>query len=194
MSTGKTSVKKAPSVMAFASSDLATYGHGVVVVARENGTKSDTATFVVDTLATGVRRATRASVPTASFVGKVLPHLHAEHGTVAVPPAVALAILEGAVAFAKKAGFHAPENIAEALALFGTTDAADAPFPFGKNGKPHFRPMPGDREEFVEEALGALRKSCGPNGFTYDLSELDEDHLDGDDDAEGSEGGASDDY
>lgn len=189
MTTRKTSgAKTAPATLAFASADLADYGHGLVVLAREAGAKTETATFTVDTLATGVRRANRAAVPAAAFTTKALPHLKAEHGVVPVPSSVALAILEGAVAFAKKAGFAAPENLAESLALASGIEAAPAPFAFGKDGKPHFRPMPGDREEFVESALARLRKACGPSGFTYDLEELDEDHLDGDDDAPGGEG------
>lgn len=185
--------KAAPALVAFASSDLATYGHGVVVVAREVGAKSDTATFVVDALATGVRRANRSTVTTATFLNKVLPALHAEHATTPVPPAVALAILTGAVAFAKKAGCAPADAYEDALSLFGETEPAPAPFPFGKAGKPHFRPMPGDKEEFVEATLCRLRKACGPAGFTYDLDEFNEEVLDGDDDAE-SEGGAGEDY
>ena len=176
----------APALLTFASSDLATYGHGVVVVAREAGTKSDTATFVVDALCLGVRRANRSVVPTATFLNKVLPHLHAEHSTVPVPPAIALGILEGAAAFAKAAGFAPADAYADALALFSGVESEAPAFKFGKAGKPHFRPMPGDREEFVEETLGRLRKTCGVNGFSYDLDEFNEDHLDGDDDAEGS--------
>lgn len=173
----------APVPLTFASSDLAAYGHGVVVVAREAGTKSDTATFVVDALCLGVRRANRSTVPTATFLNKVLPHLHAEHATVPVPPEVALGILTGAVAFAKSAGFAPADSCPDALALFGALEPATPPFRFGKAGKPHFRPMPGDSEEFVEATLGRLRKTCGPGGFTYDLDEFNEDHLDGDDDA-----------
>lgn len=175
------------SLLTFASSDLATYGHGIVVVARDKGAKSETATFVVDALATGVRRANRSLVPTATFLNKILPALHAEHHTVPVPPETALAILTGAVAFAKKAGFAAPESHDDALALFDGVAPGSAGFVFGKNGKPHFRPMPGDRGEFIETALGKLRKACGPAGFTYDLDEFDEDVLDGDDDAPGGE-------
>ena len=174
--------------IAFASSYLATYGHGVVVVARRNGVKSDTSTFIVDAHCLGARRATRASVPTTTFMGKVLGALHAEHHTVPVPPEVALGIIVGAVSFAKSAGFPPAAGYEEALALFGDLEAAPPGLKFGKAGKPHFHPMPGDDEEFCEEVLGKLRRSVGPNGFTYDLDELDEDHLDGDDDAETGEG------
>ncbi len=192
-SVKKPAGKSAPAVTAYASSDLATYGHGVVVVARDAGAKSDTATFVVDTLATGVRRANRSTVSTAAFLGKVLPALNAEHATVPVPPAFAHAVLTGAVAFAKKAGFAPADAYDEALALFGAQEPADAPFAFGKSGKPHFRPMPGDKEEYVESALGRLRKTCGSNGFTYDLDEFNEEVLDGDDDAP-ADGSSGDEY
>ncbi len=176
----------APDLLTFASSDLATYGHGVVVVARVAGTKADTATFVVDALCLGVRRANRAAAPTATFLNKVLPHLHAEHSTVPVPPALALGILAGAAAFAKSAGFAPADAYADALSLFSGIEPESPGFAFGKAGKPHFRPMASDGEEFVEETLGRLRKVCGANGFTYDLDEFNEEHLDGDDDAEGA--------
>ena len=140
----------APALMAFASSDLGSYGHGVVVVAREKGAKSETATFVVDVLATGVRRANRSSVSTATFLNKVLPALKSEHNTVPVPPETAFAILTGAVAFAKKSGLSPDESCDECLELFSGVEAGAPGLTFGKAGKPHFRPMPGDREEFVE--------------------------------------------
>lgn len=178
-----TTSKKSAAPMTFASSDLGSYGQGIVVVARDKGAKLETATFVVDVLATGVRRANRSLLPAATFLNKVLPALHAEHNTTPVPPETALAILAGAVAFAKKSGLAPAESYDEAVELFGDLEPGAAPFAFGKAGKPHFRPMPGDREEFVEDTLGALRKACGPNGFTYDLDEFNEDVLDGDDDA-----------
>jgi len=177
----KTAAAAAP--MTFASSDLAAYGHGLVVIARDKGTKAETATFVVDVLATGVRRANRSAVPLATFLNKALPALHAEHHTVPVPPGVALAILTGAVAFAKKSGLPTPPAYEEAVALFDGVTAGEPGLTFGKNGKPHFRPMPGDNEDAIEATLGRLRKTCGPDGFTYDLDEFDEDVIDGDDDA-----------
>lgn len=187
----KSSGDSAPAtLLTFASSYLGTYGHGVVVVARENGAKSDTATFIVDAHCLGVRRATRSTVPTLTFMNKVLPALHGEHHTAPVPPAVALGILTGAVSFAKSAGFTPADSYANALAIFGDLEPAAPDFKFGKAGKPHFHPMPGDDEEFAEEVLGKLRRVTGPAGFTYDLDELGEDHLDGDDDAELGEGDA----
>jgi hypothetical protein len=176
-------------LLAWASSYLGTYGHGLVVVARENGAKSDTATFVVDAHCLGVRRAARATVSTLGFTGKVLPALHTEHHTMPVPPAVALGIIAGAVSFAKSCGFPPADSYAGALEIFGDLEAVAPDFKFGKAGKPHFHPMPGDDEEFAEEVLGKLRRVVGPNGFSYDLDELGEDHLDGDDDAELGEGG-----
>ncbi len=177
-------------LLAWTSTYLGTYGHGVVVVARENGVKSDTATFIVDAHCLGVRRATRSTVPTLTFMNKVLPALHGEHHTGSVHPAVALGILAGAVSFAKSAGFTPADTYAGALTIFGDLEPVAPEFKFGKAGKPHFHPMPGDDEEFAEEVLGKLRRVTGPNGFTYDLDELGEDHLDGDDDAEFGEDGA----
>lgn len=178
----------APSLMVFASTYLPTYGHGAIVVARANGVKSDTATFLVDAHCLGVRRATRATVPTLGFLGKVLPALDKEHHTAPIAADVALAILTGAVSFAKSAGFPPAPGYEEALEIFGSFEPGAAGFKFGKAGKPHFHPMPGDDEEFAEEILGKLRRSVGPYGFTYDLDELEEDHLDGDDDAESEDG------
>lgn len=194
--TAATPAKKSPTaatpavLLTWVSSYIGTYGHGVVVVARENGAKSDTATFIVDAHCLGVRRATRSTVPALTFMNKVLPALHGEHHTGPVPPAVALGILAGAVSFAKSCGFPPAESYAGALEIFGDLEAVAPDFKFGKAGKPHFHPMPGDDEEFAEEVLGKLRRVVGPNGFTYDLDELGEDHLDGDDDAELGEDGA----
>lgn len=193
MTTSKAASAQAPIVapgsLAFASSYLGTYGHGVVVVVRGSGAKVESATFIVDAHCMGIRRATCALTPAATFRNKVLPALHAEHHTVPVPVDVALGIVTGAAAFAKAAGFAPALGYNEALTVFGGIEPKAPDFKFGKAGKPHFHPMPGDGEEFAEEILGKLRRAVGPHGFTYDLDELDEDHLDGDDDAELGEDG-----
>lgn len=179
----KPAAERSSGISAFASSYLSTYGHGVVVVACEKAAKCETATFVIDAHCLGVRKAVRSSVPALTFLNKVLPALHAEHHTTPIPTAVAMGIVAGAVSFAKSAGFSPAEGFDGAFAVFGETEPAPAPFPFGKAGKPHFHPMPGDDEEFAETVIGKLRRLVGPSGFTYDLDELEEDHLDGDDDA-----------
>ncbi len=167
--------------MTFATKNFSEIGQGIVVAAREAGKQTQVVTFLVDTFCLGVRKISSTTMPGAALVGKVLPALNAQYGTEPVSAGVARGIVEGAADFAKKLGFPAPAGLPSALEIFGGEPPAKSPCPFGKNGKPHYEHHAGDDEDFVESVLAKLRKACGENGFTFELPELGEDWLDGED-------------
>jgi hypothetical protein len=140
------------------------------------------ATFVVDVQCLGVRKISFSELPQAAL-SRALEALR----VAPVELGVALGIVAGAAAFAKKAGFAAPANIAAGLAFFGDAAAAAVPFDFGVEGKPFYSQQAGDDGDFVESVLEQLEEKFGPDGFGFQLDEMGEELVDdegGSDDAE----------
>ncbi|MDR2982120.1 MAG: hypothetical protein LBV12_07730 [Puniceicoccales bacterium] len=178
----KQTVSNDNSVMAFATAHLDEAGQGIVLVARSAGkTQVNVVTFFVDVHCLGIRRVTQATLPVAALLNKLLPALHVEYATEPVAVEIARGIVEGAATYAKKLGFTAAGTLAESMEIFDGITAKTPPFAFGKEGMPFYTQQPGDDEDFVEETLAQLRKKCGEKGFGYELNDLGEDWLDGED-------------
>jgi hypothetical protein len=168
--------------LAFASPDLEGTGSGVVLVARPAGKKNVAlATFVVDVQCLGVRKVTFSEVPLAALLNQAVAVLR----VAPVPLGVARGIVEGAAAFAKKIGFPPPANLPEGVAFFEATAAQQVPFDFGVNGKPFYAQQPGDSEDFAESVLRRLEEKFGPGGFGFQLDEIGEEWIDGEDPEDG---------
>ncbi|MDR2512261.1 MAG: hypothetical protein LBD01_00390 [Puniceicoccales bacterium] len=163
-------------VSAFASPDLSEAGQGLVLIARPKGSASaDVVTFLVDVHCLGVRKVTLSKVPLKALLDDGLSALR----VVPISASEARGIVEGVVAFSKKLGFSAPDNLIEGLAVFGGIAPQKPPFDFGKSGRPFYTQQRGDDEDFVEIVLARLAKSCGESGFGYLLDGPSEDWLDG---------------
>ena len=176
-STICSTVKKI-NVLAFASPDLSEAGQGLVLAVLTKGeAPSEVATFLMDVHCLGVRKVTLSKLPLKSLLDNALPALRVV--PVSVPEA--RGIVEGAVAFAKKLGFSAPENLPQGLVLFGESAAQKPSFPFGKSGKPFYTQQRGDDDDFVETVLTCLKRNCGEHGFGFSLDEPGEDWLDNED-------------
>lgn len=179
----KTTIAKpvAAEAAAFASPDLAETGNGLVLIARPVGkTHARLATFVVDVHCLGVRKVTLSELPLAVLLNQALSMLR----VAPIAPPVALAILDGSIAYAKKFGFSPPVNLAEGMQLFGDIEAGAVPFPFGKDGQVFYTQQHGDTDEFAEAVLAKLEKKPGHGNFGYELNEPGEEWVD-DGDSEG---------
>ncbi|MDR3229216.1 MAG: hypothetical protein LBT53_07395 [Puniceicoccales bacterium] len=172
-------------LLTFASPDLSEGGQGRVVVVRPAPKGKDAAQvaiFDVDTQCLGVRGVKIAELPLAAIAGKFLDALR----VVSIKAPVALGILAGAAAYAKKLGFTQHALLADGLAFFGDIRQTKPHLAFGKDGKPFYTQQPGDDDDFVEATLARLEKACGQNGFGYLLEEDNEDLLNAEDSGEDS--------
>lgn len=188
----KTASTPFPATTAFATPDLGSTGQGIILLACPTGaTKISVATFFMDTHCLGVRKTTLTELRAPAQLATVLTTLR----VAPIALADARAIVEGAVAFAKKLGFPPPATLSGSLPLFGATPpATPPPITFGKDGKPFYTQQEGDTPDFVENVITRLEKACGADGFGYQLDEDREDWLDGEDsDADATEDWVEDD-
>jgi hypothetical protein len=149
---------------------IAEQGIGWVVLSRAmpNGTVA-AASFLVDSYCLGVKNVHAEILPRSDYDHKYLRKMMSDRPSRSAAPAEARKLLEQAVAYARELGFSAHPDYSRTMILFGDINAADsdAPFEFGKNGKPFFVSGPNDSTERCKQIVAILHKACGPGQYDY---------------------------
>ncbi len=124
--------------------------------------------FLVDLWCLGVKNAfiTECS---ASAWPATLDRIVAPAERLALHPACARKMVEGAVAYAEALGFSPHRDFNKARRVFGSIAARDCPenFACGKDGKPFFFAGPNDDRERIGRIMRVLTAKLGPKGFHY---------------------------
>jgi hypothetical protein len=156
----------APSnVLAFISPDLITDGgQGHLVIVRDVGKgNGEFAVIDLDTQCLGARKIKIAILPLPFIASRVLPAL----GVTAVATPIALAVLNGSVAFAKSLGFQTHGLLAETLTMLAGVEPAEPPYAFGKDGKPFYVQQTYDSDDFAENICSHLKRLLGTGGYEF---------------------------
>ena len=126
--------------------------------------------FLVDLHCLGVKDAFVAEMPATDWP-ETLDRIIPAPDRVALHPACARKLVEGAVAYTESLGFAPHRDYKKARRVFGSVDSRDCPetFTYGKNGKPFFVAGPNDDEERIDRVMRVLTAKLGKDGFHYIL-------------------------
>lgn len=151
-------------------------GMGTLVFCRKSQDQHCVvALFLLDTYCLGVKNVVQ-SVMTPAQYADTKRQLERSHGapfrTVTAPSARKL--LEDLVAWSRQLGFEPAPDYAAAARILGDTplNPDQAPFPFGKEGKPFYISGPRDSLARSKRIVEQLAKKCGPGGFDYVIGNL----------------------
>jgi len=124
--------------------------------------------FLVDLWCLGVKDAFLAEMP-ASEWPRNLSGIIPDDQRVALHPACARKLVEGAAAYAESLGFAPHRDYNASRRVFGSVKAADCPeiLTFGREGKPFYLAGPDDDHERIERVLRTLTAKLGADGFHY---------------------------
>jgi len=144
-------------------------GMGTLVLARRVGFDEFVlAAFLIDAYCLGVKDVTLQSVDAATLELS-LAAMDAVGELIAVDPGYARRLVREAVAYAQCIGFAPYRDYQAAERLFGDVgvDTSEAPFAFGRNGKPFYKPGPSETPTQIRRRLAQLRARLGDGGFEF---------------------------
>ncbi|OHE89319.1 MAG: hypothetical protein A3G75_00660 [Verrucomicrobia bacterium RIFCSPLOWO2_12_FULL_64_8] len=126
--------------------------------------------FLVDLHCLGVKDAFATEMPEIDWRHE-LDRLIPPADRLAIHPACARKLVEGAVAYAEALGFAPHGDYKKARRAFGGVSARDCPetFTYGRDGKPLFVAGPNDDDERIDRVMRILTARLGPDGFHYIL-------------------------
>ena len=157
-------VAAAPILHCFTTQDLWDEGVAQVLVSRElaNGFVAF-ATFLVDRYCLGVKDAFCGFMAKSEYLEQFYDELARRFEIVALEPAAARKLVEGAVDYAKGLGLSPHPDYSRARQIFGDIDPAanDREFEFGKDGKPFYVAGPHDSPGRCASIVGILEERCG---------------------------------
>jgi hypothetical protein len=131
-------------------------GMGSVILARGSATGQITASFfLLDVFCLGVKDSYIKTMPMVEFE-RTVEMLKRSQPLAPIDPAVARALIEGAVGYASDLGFAPGGDFLKAKALFGGIDPSGDTFEFGKDGKPFYISGPNDSPARVRHILDTL--------------------------------------
>jgi len=163
-------VAAAPILHCFTTQNLWDNGIAQVLVSRElaNGQVAF-ASFLVDRYCLGVKDAFCGFMAKSEYLERFYDELKRRFEIVALQPAAARKLVEGAVDFARSVGLSPHPDYTRARQIFGDIDPAgsDREFEFGKDGKPFFVSGPNDSPGRCASIVGILQERCGKGGFDY---------------------------
>jgi hypothetical protein len=163
-------VAAAPILHCCTTQDLWDRGIAQVLVSRElTSGQVAFAIFLVDRYCLGVKDAFGGFMARGEYFDRLYERVAATGDVVALEPAAARKLVEGAVAYARDLGFSPPSDYERARQIFGAIDpaASDREFEFGKDGKPFFISGPHDSPGRCASIVGILNQRCGTGGFDY---------------------------
>lgn len=163
-------VASAPILHCLTTQELWDDGIAQVLVSRElaNGYVAF-ASFLVDRFCRGVKDAFCGFMAKSEYTERFYDEVRRRFEVVALKPAAARQLIEGAVDYAKAHGLSPHPDYARARQIFGDIDpaASDHEFEFGKDGKPFFVPGPHDGPARCASIVGILEQHLGQTGFNY---------------------------
>ena len=161
-----------PILHCFTTTDLFEHGMASVFMSRElsNGGVAF-AVFLVDMYCLGVKDVAFGFTTRGDYDWRVYTKTAREYEIVSLKPAAARKLIEGAVEFAKEAGFPPHRDYRKVKPIFGDIDVNDCTdqFTYGKAGKPFFFAGPRDSPTRCRQILNTLSNRFGPEGFDYAL-------------------------
>jgi hypothetical protein len=142
----------------------------VIVTRTDDAGWLQAGVFLVDLHCLGVKDAFVTEMPAIDWPHELDKMIPAED-RIALHPACARKLIEGAVAYAEGMGFAPHRDFKKARRAFGSVNARDCPetFTYGKDGKPLFIAGPNDDNERVDRIMRTLAAKLGPDGFHYIL-------------------------
>jgi uncharacterized protein YecA (UPF0149 family) len=171
-----------PRYEAYILKDWEKQGMTRVIVARtQDGGCLDVGGFLVDSFCLGVKDAYLAEIQAADWPHELDRMMPVEE-RVAMQPACARKLIEGAVAYAEALGIMPHRDYKKARRAFGSVRASDCPetFTYGESGKPLFMAGPHDDKDRIDRVLRILTAKLGPEGFHY-VVPVEDDELEDDD-------------
>lgn len=124
--------------------------------------------FLLDLYCLGVKDAFAAEMNLADWPEQ-LDRLIPAGNRLALHPACARKLVEGAVRYAEALGFAPHRDYKKARRVFGSVSSRDCPesFTYGKDGKPLYVAGPHDDQQRIGRVLRTLTAKLGPDGFHY---------------------------
>jgi yecA family protein len=140
----------------------------VVVTRTDDAGWLQAAVLLVDLYCLGVKDAFVAEM-SANDWPETLDRIIPAPDRIALHPACARKLVEGAVAYTEALGFAPHRDYKKARRVFGSVNSRDCPqtFTYGKDGKPFFMAGPNDDEKRVDLVLRVLTAKLGEDGFHY---------------------------
>lgn len=140
-----------------------------VVIARTDGAGwTRFGVFLLDLKCLGVKDAFAGALPATDWPEELARLIPADE-RIALHPACARKLVEGAAAYAQKLGFLPAREYAAARRVFGSVRPEECieEFTYGKEGKPFYIAGPHDDEARIARVLRTLTAKLGPDGFHY---------------------------
>lgn len=156
-----------------------------MIVARfKTSGEAEVGVFLVDIHCLGVKNAFFTRLWADEYQQRLLDELERREGKVALEPACARKLVEGAVAYARSLGLEPHPDYKKGARVFGGIDPAQCTrsFVFGLNGKPSYVQGPNDSPAFAAHVLNTISRRLGAAGS--DATAI-EDALPGTDEAGG---------
>lgn len=154
--------------------DLFIRGMGQVILSRLlPGGDVAFGIFLLDVYCLGVKNAMSGVITWVEYQERIAGAFFKEYEFVNVKPEALRKCVEGAVTYANESGFPPHADYAKAQLIFGNIDATacEENFEYGFEGKPHFVAGPFDNEFRCQFIQSQLKKSRGPDGFTFAIPE-----------------------
>jgi yecA family protein len=142
----------------------------VIVTRTDDAGWLQAAVLLVDLYCLGVKDAFVAEM-SANDWPETLDRIIPAPDRIALHPACARKLVEGAVAYTEALGFAPHRDYKKARRVFGSVNSRDCPetFTYGRGGKPFFVAGPNDDEERIDRVMRVLTAKLGEDGFHYIL-------------------------
>jgi hypothetical protein len=147
-------------------------GMGTLVLARGATSLYTTfSSFLIDVFCLGIKDVMFESVESEAFE-MYIEATNAGSPMVSVDPSYARKLLRDLAAWSQSIGFAPHRDFAAVERIFGdvSTDASDAVFRFGSDGKPVYIPGPYDSAPLVQRRIAQLQKHLGNHGSGFETA------------------------
>jgi hypothetical protein len=163
---------QAPIQHCFLTESLFEIGIGTLVVAR-GATRHHLAvsSFLIDVFCLGIKDVMFRRLEGEDFE-IYMDATDAGSPTISVDPSYARKLLRDLAAWSQSIGFAPHRDFTAVERIFGdvTVDASEAPFRFGRDGKPVYIPGPSDTAPLIWQRVEQLRKHLGDDGFQLETA------------------------
>ncbi len=162
----------APIQHCFLTESVFDIGMGTLVLAR-GATPHHIAlsSFLIDAFCLGIKDVMFDSVESEVFE-MYMDATNAGSPMVSVDPSYARKLLRDLAAWSQSIGFAPHRDFAAVERMFGdvSSDASDAVFRFGRDGKPFYIPGPSETAPLIRRRIEQLQKYLGDNGFGFETA------------------------